>query len=448
MLVPLSSLSTTVWPALPQPQTAMLLALQHQLEQSQWLSPAELLGLQLRQLAQVLRHAAQWVPYYRERIQDFPGLVSGRFTYEHFRRLPQLTRQDVQVELPRLVSSQLPAGQGKIFEHFTSGSSGMPVRTLSTSLAQFFWDAFTLRDHQWHRRDLGAKLAAIRSHVENGHHCAWSPSLKRLYGVGTCATLNIGADVATQLDWLEKEQPAYLLSHPSNVHALAKRALEEKRPLPSLRQVRTFGETLNSDLRDLCRQAWNADVTDVYSTEEVGYIALQCPAHDHYHLQAENLLVEILDDHGQVCSPGQIGRVVVTTLHNFAMPLIRYQLNDYAEVGDACPCGRGLPVLKRILGRQRNMVVLPDGKRHWPSLPSRLMVEIAPVRQFQLIQKSLSLVEAHLVLERPLSRGEEARLAAWLTERLGAAFQIEFRYVAEIPRSPNSKYADFVSELA
>lgn len=139
---------------------------------------------------------------------------------------------------------------------------------------------------------------------------------------------------------------------------------------------------------------------------------------------------------------------MVTSLHNFAMPLIRYQLNDYAEVGEACPCGRGLPVLKRILGRQRNMVVLPDGKRRWPSLPSRPMVEIAPVRQFQLIQKSLTRVEAHLVVERSLAKYEEEHLAAWLGERLGAAFQFEFHYVAEIPRRPNSKHEDFISEVA
>lgn len=448
MFVPLSAVPTAVWPAMPSTQAASLLAIQHQLDRSQWLSPVELQMLQLRQAEQVLRHAAQSVPFYRERLQDCPGVLSGRLTIEAFRSLPRLMRQDIQCDPDRLAATRLPAGQGRVIEHFTSGSSGMPIRTLGTSLAQFFWDAFTLRDHQWQQRALDAKLAAIRSHMKEGHHPGWSPSLRKLYGVGSCATLNIGADLDAQLDWLDEEQPAYLLSHPSNVHGLAKRSLELGRRLPSLRQVRTFGETLKPDLRDLCRQAWDAKVTDVYSTEEVGYIALQCPEYEHYHVQAENVLVEVLDDDGRACPPGQIGQVVVTSLHNFAMPLIRYQLNDYAEVGEACPCGRGLPVLKRILGRQRNMVVLPDGKRRWPSLPSRLMVEIAPVRQFQLIQKSLTRVEAHLVVERSLDKYEEDHLAAWLGERLGAAFQLEFHYVAEIPRRPNSKYEDFISEIA
>ena len=82
----------------------------------------------------------------------------------------------------------------------------------------------------------------------------------------------------------------------------------------------------------------------MYSCEEAGYIALQCPQAEHYHCQSESVLVEVLDDEGRPCTPGQVGKVVLTALHNFAMPLIRYENQDYAEVGPPCACGRGLPV--------------------------------------------------------------------------------------------------------
>jgi phenylacetate-CoA ligase len=128
-----------------------------------------------------------------------------------------------------------------------------------------------------------------------------------------------------------------------------------------LSQVSTLSEIVDPVLRDDCAQAWGAAVCDVYSCEELGMIAIQCPEHPHYHVQSESVFVEVLNERGEACAPGETGRVVATDLHNFALPLVRYEVGDYAEVGAACPCGRGLPVLSRIMGRQRNMLTLPSG---------------------------------------------------------------------------------------
>jgi phenylacetate-CoA ligase len=89
----------------------------------------------------------------------------------------------------------------------------------------------------------------------------------------------------------------------------------------------------------------------VYSSDEAGYIALQCPEGEHYHVQSESLLLEVLDAAGSACMPGQVGRVIVTTLNNFAMPLVRYDTGGDAEVGPPCACGRGLPVLRSLVER-------------------------------------------------------------------------------------------------
>ena len=103
----------------------------------------------------------------------------------------------------------------------------------------------------------------------------------------------------------------------------------------------------------------------MYSAAEAGYLALQCPQQEHYHIQSESALVEVLDEAGNPCRPGETGTMVVTPLHNFAMPLIRYAIGDIAEVGAPCACGRGLPVLARLLGRVRQMLVLPSGARRY-----------------------------------------------------------------------------------
>src|SRR3970282_1475490 len=99
----------------------------------------------------------------------------------------------------------------------------------------------------------------------------------------------------------------YLLSHPSNLAELAKLSLAQNVRFPRLREVRTSGELLTQEVRDLCRQAWDVPVTDMYSANEVGYIALQCPQHEHYHVQPEDVIVEVLDERGEPCAPGQTG---------------------------------------------------------------------------------------------------------------------------------------------
>jgi phenylacetate-CoA ligase len=159
-------------------------------------------------------------------------------------------------------------------------------------------------------------------------------------------------------------------------------------------------------------------------------------------VQSESLVVEILDPQGRACAPGTVGRVVVSTLHNFAMPLLRYDIGDYAEAGAPCPCGRGLPTLARILGRQRNMLVLPNGERRWPLSGFRKYREIAPIRQYQIVQHAPAELEARFVAERALSAGEEQRLGAAIREAMGYPFEIAF---TRLESFPPGKFEDFIS---
>jgi phenylacetate-CoA ligase len=124
--------------------------------------------------------------------------------------------------------------------------------------------------------------------------------------------------------------------------------------------------------------------------------------------------------------------------------LIRYEIMDFAEVGAACPCGRGLPVLKRIVGRSRNLIRLPDGSRHWPSFPTELWAGVAPIRQIQIVQRDTSRIEVCLVADRPLADGERAELARRLNERLGHPFEFDVNEVERIERSAGGKYEDFI----
>jgi phenylacetate-CoA ligase len=188
-------------------------------------------------------------------------------------------------------------------------------------------------------------------------------------------------------------------------------------------------------------------VHDLYSSQELGMMALECPDHPHYHVQSENVLIEVLDDDGRPCEPGRVGRLVATDLHNFAQPMIRYEMGDHAVVGEPCPCGRGLPVLERILGRTRNMVRRPGGGTFWPVIMFSDYAAAAPVRQMQLVQKSLTDVELRAVAVRPMTPDEEAEVTKLVQRDLGHAFNVTFDYVDAIERAANGKYEDFRSEV-
>ena len=439
-------ISSCDWLPIPTDAGAQSLALLFQLDRSQWLSPEELRAAQVRQLQVLVGEAMRAIPVWKERL-GAAGVREGLpLEGDLFTRIPVLTRPTVQQMGEALWNHRLGAAHGGVHRGQTSGSTGMPVRYLQTDVTRLFWRVFTLREHLWQGRDFSGKLAAIRSNVENGRSATWGAATEHVFHTGPGVSLNIREDVAVQLDWLVAEAPQYILTHPSNLRSLLRLAAARDVPLPGLLQVRTFGEMLPVETVDLCRQVWGVGVADVYSSEEVGNIAFQCEE-GRYHVQAENVLLEIIDSAGNPLPPGRVGRVVITVLHNLAMPLIRYEIGDYAAFGEACLCGRGLPVLERIAGRQRNMLRLPDGTEHWPSFPEDRWAGIAPIRQLQVVQTAIDRVVLRAVVGRPLTPSEVDALRRIFAEVLCFPHEITVAEVDHIPRPPNAKFEDFVSEL-
>lgn len=436
-----------VWPAVPDDAGARALAMQFQLEQTQWWSPAELEQQQMRQLQLLLRHAYASLPFWRDRL-DRAGFTPERgVTPEGFRSLPFITRADIQAHGDALSSRAVPPGHGAMFKSQTSGSTGMPIGIVRTALSNFFWESFTLREHLWHRRDFRGKLASIRLGVAETESSGWGQATDVAFDTGPLATLNITADADYQLAWLQRQNPDYFLTFPSNLDELAKRSLERAIRLPKLREVRTVSEVLSPETRKLVRAAWGTGITDIYSARELGYIALQCPRHEHYHVQSEGVIVEIVNDGGAPCAAGEIGHVVVTPLHNFAMPLIRYRIGDLAEAGAMCDCARGLPVIRKIQGRVRNMLTLPDGRKNWPSLGDMRGAANHKIKQYQVIQRSPERIDVQLVLRSPLTSAEEIQLRATMQKALGHPFDLRFLVCDSIARSASGKFEEFRSEL-
>ena len=446
-----SAVEGLVWPATLPPRGAMHLALLFQLEQSQWLAPDQIQANQRQQLTELLRHAHATSPFHRPRLEAAGWRPDRPLTEELWRNIPIMTRADWQNADQSLYCQATPPGHGKIQVLRTSGSTAQPVVIRTTELALELGRAYTLRDQFWHRRDWRGKLASIRFTKKPEFHYPDGmtfPSWGMGGGIetGTAHVLSITTPIHQQADWLVRVNPHYFLTYPSNLLALCRCFQDQRLSLPNLREVRVFGELLEAPVREACRQTWNAPVTDLYSANEVNTIALQCPEGEHYHVQEENVRVEVVDANGLPCSPGQVGRVIVTALPNFATPIIRYAIGDYAETMEPCPCGRGLMPLRRLLGRGRNMFTLPSGQQCWPSAAG-MGDALGGIRQYQVIQRTVHDIDIYLVIARPLTEDDRAAMTDVFEKNLGHRFNLTLIRVDRIETGPSGKFEDFRSEV-
>jgi phenylacetate-CoA ligase len=374
----------------------------------------------------------------------------GNFA-RHWRGIPLLTKLMLREHGEALGVRSLPAAHLPLGGTRTSGSVGIPVSVRTTAVSRLAWDAQTVREHHWRERDFRLRLGAIRSlrreeRQSHGHALRdWGPPVTRLQATGSAGAIHIGLDIGHLVTWLRRCDPHYLLTYPSFAAALLEELGQAGRP-PSLREVRLMSEPLEPELEERLRGSWGVTVADVYSANEVGNIAYRCRL-DSLHTLPETLLTEILDDDGRPCGPGETGRVVVTPFHNLGTVLIRYEIGDYATVGEPCACGRPQPVLARVMGRVRNMARSPAGAPFWPTSLVAIR-RVAPIRQFQYVQTALDTIELRLVLDRPLEAGEEAAAIAQAQRALGHPFRVELRPVPAIERGPTGKFEEFQSRLA
>ena len=425
-------------------------------EKSQWWGPADIRIKQFQQMSKLLAHAQLTISHYASALghvdpHDIESLMAGRWL-----DLPVLKRDTVNKLGDDLLSRDIPSSHGSLDPIYTSGTTGKPVRVVRSSYALTYWSAFTARDHIWHNRHIMGTLAAIRSsekdfalYPKGTHHIAWG-SKDGVFKTGPSISLNVNTSIPDMAEWIVRNEPDHLLSLPNIIKRLALHCMENGIAFPSLREVAAHGENCGELMREQCREAWGVPLHDMYSSREVGYMALQCPAHDHFHIQSEGVYLEVLDEDGRQCKPGETGRVVVTTLHNYAMPLIRYEVGDYAELGEPCNCGRGLPVINRILGREQDILVLPTGEQRWTLLGSpdvRAFMEMAPITQYQFAHVASDRIEMRLATKRDLTAEEESNITEWVRKKLRYQFKINFAYFDELPLTKAGKFKDFVVEF-
>jgi phenylacetate-CoA ligase len=420
-----------------------------QIEHTQWSSLEAIRVSQRNHLKHLARHSLRSSPHFAERFTDGGLSLDDLNAIDWLSALAPITRRDFQRAGPDFFCRTVPTGHGAVEETITSGTTGEPVAVRSTAVTRLFWHAMAMRQVSWHRRNADGRLCTVNPrHASRELRNDWGPPVTWFSATGPSMHVPLSADIAQVCEWVADFDPTFLVAYPSVLAALVHRTRRHGLRLPSLEQVLTIGEVLHPHVRADARAALGATVTDLYSAQEFGHIALECPVTGLYHVMAESLLVEVLEPDGRPTAPGDIGRVVVTDLHNYAAPLIRYELGDYAQVGPPCACRRGLPTLNRIVGRVHNLLRMPDGSHRWPLVGLVYCREVAPVVQYQFVQRDETTIDIRLVVERPLSGAEEEALRALVHRWIGFPFTLQFEYFDEhLPAGPTHKLADVICHL-
>ncbi|HVP86342.1 MAG TPA: hypothetical protein VMS78_16595 [Rhizomicrobium sp.] len=436
-----------VWPPLLRGGTASLEALARFLEDSQWLPRVEIVARQHEQLVKLAEYCSRFSRVFRERLKAAGVEPSDLGDPANLARLPLLSRRELQKG--DLYCLQAPKEHLPSTEMRTSGSTGEPVMVRRTAITQQFWLAITLREYFWHERAFDLRFSAIRPTITEYRELPdWGPPASLLFETGPAQMIPITESVEQIAERLSVFAPQVLAIYPNVLAALIAHLKQTGATLPSVKLIRSISETLSPALREDARTFFGARVVDNYSSQEVGVIAVQCPESELYHVMSESLIVEVVGEDGHACGEGETGRVAITDLHNFATPLLRYDIGDYAQVGGACPCGRGLPTLSRVLGRERNLIRMPDGSRHWPLVGFARFRDVAPIAQYQMVQISRDEIEVRLVTETPLGAGQVSDLSNVIWEALGHPFTLRFVYFdGRIPAGPRGKFEEFVSQV-
>jgi len=382
-----------------------------------------------RRLASTLEAAAK-IPFYAERL--------GRsLKPRDFANLPILERTDI-AALNASVRSMYPRGH-RFLWGASSGVTGIE--------AEFLFDRRRVRGRY------AARIRYLRAHGWNPlrrtvfHQVSHPPDSDWVRHRILPGLMSVTADPVRQFERIVEIDPFYIYMYPSNLEAMVQFLEETKRKLRSLRLVFTVAETVDDALRDRVRRTLGVEIADNYGATE-GFIAWQCPQGS-YHINAEHVLLELVDDAGRHVSPGEMGRVLITTLENRLMPLVRYDLSDYAIAATGtCHCGRTLPLLGRILGRKRVMFRREDGRLYFPYILIDALRLTPAIRQYQLVQVAAEAFRVRYIADGMLDSGAQSRIRSEFQTILHTPVTIEFDRIAEFARTRSGKFLQAISDFA
>jgi phenylacetate-CoA ligase len=404
---------------------------------------------QEEQLRKLLIHSFDTVPYYRKLFSElgFKREELMSFTPDRLKEIPLLNKDTYR----KLGTSELLSEKREPHCQFlsSSGSTGTPTKTLySTRMHQKYFAIFDARIYNWAGLDykvprgmIGGRKILRRGHSK-GPYYRYNIVEKQTY----FSAFHISSDTAADyIRGMKRNRVEYMTGYASSNYFLARFIEEKGLKAPQMRAVLTSSEMLTTEMRDTFERVYGCKTFDSYNGVEATCLVSECE-HGRLHISPDVGIVEILNEKGEPCAPGETGEVVTTGLLNFNQPLIRYRMGDLLRmsVDQSCPCNRQMPVVEEIVGRIEDTVIGADGREMVRF--HGIFYDIPAIVEGQIIQNTLTGFEVKLVTSQPLSKESLRLINKRMKSQLGE-INLKINIVDSIPRNANGKFVAVISNI-
>ena len=420
-------------------------------EKSQFLSREKVRELQFGRLRALLIHARDNCAFYKNRF-DQSGFDPKKIqSFDDILSVPVLTKEDIQNHKEIMRARNL--GDDMIVPDKTGGSTGRPLHFYLDKTRVFSRAAAALRHDRWTGWDIGEKSAYLWGHRGDLGEPTSIKSKFRNALLDRRIVLDTSSITSEKLAAFKKQligfRPEIYVAYANSIFLFARYLKEmgssdHHRP----KAIITSAELLETEQRALIESVFECQVYDRYGSRETSIIASECGSHTGLHICAEALYIEVIKD-GKPAGPDKPGKIIITDLLNYGMPFIRYQIEDVGMAIDrACPCGRGLPLMKIAGGRMTDFLVTPDGKIiSGASLTIYLIANAPGVAQAQILQEKKDKIVLRIVKNEKFGDESLRFFAKEIPRFFGGAMKYDLEYVDKIPLEQSGKYRFSISRV-
>ena len=418
------------------------------LEASQWWPAERLAAAQFDGLAALLRHANDCVPYYHDLFRRIGFDPRAMTSLAELTRLPFLTKAEIRANTESLKSS---AATG-LARSNTGGSSGEPLVFFLGKERVSHDVAAKWRATRWWGVDVGDREIVVwGSPIELGAQDRARRLRDALFRTHLLPAFAMSdANLDHFADTIRAVRPSMLFGYPSALAHIARHAMTHGVALNTLGIKVAFvtSERLYDDQRAAIESAFGCPVANGYGGRDAGFIAHTCPQGG-MHITAEDIVVETIGPDDRPVGAGASGEIVVTHLASGDFPFIRYRTGDFGILDTkACPCGRGLPLLREIQGRSTDFVVAADGTVMHGLALIYVIRDLAAVAAFKITQESRTLTRVEIVPGEGYGPVTQQAIVRGLQARLGAEVSVNVEEVPAIAPEASGKYRYVVSKVA
>ncbi|MGB9841296.1 MAG: phenylacetate--CoA ligase family protein [Candidatus Bathyarchaeales archaeon] len=391
----------------------------------------------------MVKHSYEHVPFYHRKFRAAGVKPEDIRSLEDLRKIPVTTKFELQACAPNdLIASGVDVAS--LVKRTTSGSTGVPLTIFLDNRVEDFYAAVWLRAMY----QAGLRVLDKMAIIADPRSFPRGRSAFQRLGLAERKYISIFDSAERQMTSLQDFKPDIVKGYASNLHILAAEFGNSLHKLGA-RLVFSGAELLDAVSRRRISSAFGCEVFDFYGSSEFSLLAWECKEHNGYHINADSVLMELLDDEGKAVASGERGKVVCTGLFNSIMPLIRYSLDDIAvPISGECSCGIALPLVQVVEGRADDFLVASDGRLISPTVFFPFPFDdVEWIRQFRIVQESkCKLVVQVVAKDVAVDQSRVIELAGRrLRELFGEDMNIEFKFLATLPRDRSGKVRKVIS---